>query len=160
MKTWDAVSSAARRGDGDSLAALAEQYVVVAFPLKLLPAASQRLGIRPFAAPDQNSPLLVVARPDGRQLAAVTTWNKTPLLTRDLALGLVQTAKEQPHSRGQLDRLLALVEPVDRQLADEVRRCSVLKVAGPAGDSPRGTGQHAMLTGDAGHKKSRPNIDL
>ena len=106
----------------DPLGKLADSFVVVTFPLDLLPAVSQRLGIRPFAAPDQRSPLFVVSRSDGRQLTAVTTWDKPDELTRALALGVVQEAKEQPRTAEQLAQLLPLVAPVDLNLAAEVRR--------------------------------------
>jgi hypothetical protein len=109
----------------DPLGRLAESYVVVALPLNALPATSQRLGIRPFAAPDNSSPLFVVSRPNGRQLTAVTTWNKTEEITRALALGLVQEAKEQPRSNEQLAQLLKLVIPVDSRLAGDVRKLQV-----------------------------------
>jgi hypothetical protein len=107
---------------GDPLAKLAESYFVIVLPLNTLPAASQRLEIRPFAAPDNSSPLLVVTRPKGRQLSAVTTWNKTDELTRALALGLVQEAKERPRSGEQLSQLLKLVTRVDARLAGDVRK--------------------------------------
>src|SRR5262249_54087172 len=103
---WKALLAQRERTKSDPLGRLAESYVVVALPLNALPATSQRLGIRPFAAPDNSSPLFVVSRPNGRQLTAVTTWNKTQDLTRALALGLVQEAKEQPRSNEQLAQLL------------------------------------------------------
>jgi hypothetical protein len=117
---------------GDPLAEMAESFVVVSLPLNALPAASQRLGIRPFAAPDNGSPLFVVTRPNGRQLTAVTTWNKADELTRALAMGLVQQAKEQPHTGEQLSQLLKLVSPVDTRLAGDVRKLQAeMKSKGP-----------------------------
>ncbi len=122
VSQWNSVLSQHARTKGDPLAKLAESYVVIALPLNGLPAASQRLGIRPFAAPDNASPLFVVTRPNGRQLSAVTTWNKTDELTRALALGLVQEAKERPRSGEQLSQLLKLVTPVDSGLAGDIRK--------------------------------------
>lgn len=119
---WNGILAQQRKSDPDPLPKLAESYLVVALPLEALPAASQRLGIRPYAAPDKESPLFVVARPDARQLTAVSTWNRTDELTRALALGMVQGAKEQPRTSDQLSRLLALVQPIDAGLAGNVRR--------------------------------------
>jgi hypothetical protein len=122
LARWNDLLAQYKRAKGDPLAEMAESFEVVALPLNALPAASQRLGIRPFAVPDNSSPLFVVTRPNGRQLAAVTTWNKTDELTRALAMGLVQQAKEQPHSGEQLAQLLKLVGPVDMRLAGDVRK--------------------------------------
>jgi len=119
---WNNLIRQYDRNKRDPLGKLANSYVVVTLPLNLLPAVSQRLGIRPYAAPDKESPLFVVARPGGAQLTAVTTWNKTGELSRALALGLVQAAKEQPRTQEQLAQLLPLVKPVDSGLAAEVQR--------------------------------------
>jgi hypothetical protein len=62
-----------------------------------------------------------VTRPDGRQLSAVTTWDKPDELARALAVGLVQGAKEQPRTGEQLEQLMTLVKPVDTRLAGEIR---------------------------------------
>jgi hypothetical protein len=121
MATWDDVSKPDPAHPESPLPGLAEQYVVIGLPLNLLPACSERLGIRPYAAPDTASPLFVVARPDGKQLAAVTTWNKSDELARIMAQGLVHVAKEEPRSPQQLTQLLSLVTPVDRRLADDVQ---------------------------------------
>jgi hypothetical protein len=129
---WKALLAQHERIKGDPLDRLAESYVVVALPLNALPATSQRLGIRPFAAPDNSSPLFVVSRPNGRQLTAVTTWDKTEELTRALAQGLVQGAKEQPRSNEQLTQLLKLVIPIDSRMAGDVRKLLVeTKPKGP-----------------------------
>jgi hypothetical protein len=122
---WNALLGHGARAKNGPLDRMAESYVVVTLPLDALPAASQRLGIRPFAAPDKSSPLFVVSRSNGRQLTAVTTWNKTDELTRALALGLVQEAKEQPRTGEQLSQLLKLVGPVDARLAGDVRKLLV-----------------------------------
>jgi hypothetical protein len=119
---WNDFVSQHSRNQRDVFGKLADSFVVVTFPLNLLPAVSLRLGIRPFAAPDKESPLFVVSRSDGRQLTAVTTWNKTDELTRAMALGVVQEAKEQPRTPEQLAQLLPLVTPVDLKLAAEVKR--------------------------------------
>jgi hypothetical protein len=121
---WNDLVAQYSRNKRDSLGKLADSYVVVTFPLNLLPAVSQRLGIRPFAAPDKGSPLFVVSRSDGRQLTAVTNWDKPEELTRALALGVVQEAKEQPRTPEQLAQLLPLVAPVDSDLAAQVKRLS------------------------------------
>ena len=122
IRKWNEIRAERSPLKNDPFDRMAEAYVVVALPLNALPAASQRLGIRPYAAPGNSSPLLVVARPNGRQLAAVTTWDKTDELTRALALGLVQEAKEQPRNADQLAQLLKLVGPVDARLAGDVRK--------------------------------------
>ena len=46
---------------------------------------------------------VVVTRPDGRQRTAVTTWEKPDELTRALALGLVQGARERTRTPEQLE---------------------------------------------------------
>jgi hypothetical protein len=119
---WTNAMALHARVKGDPLAKLADSYVVIALPLNALPAASARLGIRPYAAPDNSSPLFVVTRSNARQLSAVTTWNKVDDLTRALALGLVQEAKERPRSGEQLAQLLKLVTLVDNRLAGDVRK--------------------------------------
>lgn len=118
---WNTLVGQGRRGRNKALVDLAESYLVIALPLDALPAASARLGIRPYAAPDKSTPLLVVTRPDGRQLKAVTTWDRPDELARALAIGLVQSAKEQPRTTEQLEQLLALVKPVDSRLVGEIR---------------------------------------
>ena len=120
LARWDDL--VAGKGGADRLARLADSYLTIAMPLKFLPAASQRLGTRPYAAPDNASPLFVVARSDGSQLKAVTGWQRMDELTRALALGLVQEAKEQSRTTEQLARLLPLVQPVDSCLGAEVRK--------------------------------------
>jgi hypothetical protein len=136
---WNSLMAQGRRGKSDPLRKLAESYMVIALPLNALPAASQRLGIRPYAAPDKSAPLLVVTRPDGRQLTAVTTWDKTDELARALAVGLVQGAKEQPRTGEQLEQLLTVVKPVDARLAGEIRLLLMQpKSKGPALRSSRG----------------------
>jgi hypothetical protein len=107
--------------EASRLKALSECYVVVHLSLDLLPALSQHLGLRPFAAPDGGSPLFVIARSDGRQLSATTGWEKAPELARLMAQGAVQEAKERPRTKAQLTRLMDLVEPIDADLTVQVR---------------------------------------
>ncbi len=102
--------------------ALTRCYVVVALPVSELAAFSRRLGVSPYAAPDQGSPLFVIARSNARQLSAVTTWDKTNDLAYSLAQGIVQEAKEHDRSSSQLRSLLAAVEPLDAGLSTEVRK--------------------------------------
>jgi hypothetical protein len=102
--------------------ALTRCYVVVALPVSELAAFSRRLGVSPYAAPDQGSPLFVIARSNARQLGAVTTWDKTNDLAYALAQGIVQEAKEHDRSRSQLRSLLAAVEPLDSGLSTQVRK--------------------------------------
>jgi hypothetical protein len=104
------------------LPALARSYVVVAMRLEELPALSHQLGIPPYAAPDHGSPLFVIARSDARQLSAVTTWDKAHELAYAMAQGIVQEAKEHQRTPEQLRALLAVVDPVDAGLGDEVRK--------------------------------------
>jgi hypothetical protein len=104
------------------LRGLARSYVVVALPLEELPALSHQLGIPPYAAPEPGSPLFVVARSDARQLSAVTTWGKSQELAYAMAQGIVQEAKEHARTPEQLRALLAVVDPVDGGLGDEVRK--------------------------------------
>ncbi|MGO9463853.1 MAG: hypothetical protein ACLQIB_12520 [Isosphaeraceae bacterium] len=104
------------------LTALAGSYVVVALRLEELPALSHQLGIPPYAAPDRGSPLFVIARSDARQLSAVTSWDKSDQLAYAMAQGIVQEAKEHERTPEQLRALLAVVDPVDAGLGDQVRK--------------------------------------
>jgi hypothetical protein len=101
---------------------LARSYVVVALRLEELPALSHQLGIPPYAAPDRGSPLFVIARSDARQLSAVTTWHNSNQLAYAMAQGIVQEAKEHERTPEQLRALLAVVDPVDAGLGDQVRK--------------------------------------
>ena len=122
LREWNRVAAEAKGLQANRLAALARYYVVVALPLAELPGLSHQLGVQPYAAPDQGSPLLVIARSDARQLSAVTTWNKTKDLAYAMAQGIVQEAKEHGRTREQLCTLLAEVGPIDEGLEDQVRR--------------------------------------
>ena len=102
--------------------ALTRCYVVVALPVAELAAFSRRLGVSPYAAPDQGSPLFVIARSNARQLSAVTTWDKTNDLAYALAQGIVQEAKEHDRSSSQLRSALAAIEPLDVELSTQVRK--------------------------------------
>jgi hypothetical protein len=133
---WNRLAAAPKGLEANRLAALARYYVVVALPLAELPALSHQLGVQPYAAPDQGSPLLVVARSDARQLSAVTTWNKTDDLAYAMAQGIVQEAKEHVRTREQLRTLLAEVGPIDEGLGDQVRKL----MAESAHDAPRRAG--------------------
>jgi len=106
----------------NALTTLARSYVVVALRLEELPALSHQLGIAPYAAPDRGSPLFVIARSDARQLSAVTTWDKSNQLAYAMAQGIVQEAKEHERTPEQLRALLAVVDPVDAGLGDQVRK--------------------------------------
>jgi hypothetical protein len=101
---------------------LAGNYVVVALPLAELPALSHQLGVQPYAAPDQGSPLFVIARSDARQLSAVTTWNKKDELAYAMAQGIIQEAKEHPRSPRQLRTLLSELGPLEASLEDQLHR--------------------------------------
>ena len=84
---------------------------------------ASRLGVSPYAAPDQGSPLFVITRSTARQLNAVTTWDKTNDLAYALAQGMVQEAKEHDRSSGQLRHAtLAAVEPIDAGLSGQVKK--------------------------------------
>jgi hypothetical protein len=104
------------------LTLMAQSYVVVALPLEELAALSGQLGLPPYAAPDDGSPLFVIARSNGRQLGAVTTWGKPDDLAYAMAQGLVQEAKEHDRSAEQLRRLREQVGPIDEALARDVDR--------------------------------------
>jgi hypothetical protein len=97
-------------------------YVVVALRVSELAAFSRRLGVSPYAAPDQGSPLFVIARSNARQLSAVTTWDKSDDLAYALGQGIVQEAKEHARSSLQLRSVLAAVEPLDAGLSNQVRK--------------------------------------
>lgn len=122
LDRWEALAANRESSGAGPLAQLAAGYVVVVLPISELPGLSQSLNVRPIAAPDRGLPVFAVARSDGRQLAAVTTWDRAgEPLAQAMALGLVQAAKEHPRSASQLQRLKGLVQPIDRTLAAEVR---------------------------------------
>jgi hypothetical protein len=141
LREWGRLVDDRGRTRESPLAVLARSYVVVALPLDELPALSGRLHVAPYAAPDHGTPLFVVARSNGRQLDAVTTWGKTDDLTYALAGGVVQEAKEHDRSPAQLRTLLDQVGPVDQGLAREVHRLlAETRAAGPrpGGSTRRG----------------------
>ncbi len=115
------------------LSRLARSYVVVALPLNELPALSGQLKMPPYAAPDNGTPLFVIARSNGRQLAAVTTWDKTRDLTYAMAQGLVQEAKEHDRSPEQLKTLREQVGPIDPALGRDVARLQAEAKTSPKG---------------------------
>ena len=121
LKEWKRTVSGRGENQASPLEAVSSCYVVAALKLSELPALSRRLGVSPYAAPDQGSPLFVIARSNARQLSAVTTWDKTEDLTYALAQGMVQEAKEHGRSSSQLHTLLDAVEPIDSGLAHQVR---------------------------------------
>jgi hypothetical protein len=116
---WELVLSRDRPASRQ-LRELAECYAVVMLPLDRLAELSQRLGVRPFAAPDNGSPLFVVTRSDGRQLTAVTTWDRLDELVYAMAQGAVQAAKEDSRTLAQLERLESVVKPIDGEMAAQL----------------------------------------
>lgn len=121
LREWNQLLAAHVGRRVNPLAVLARSYVVVAFPLKDLPALSSRLGMSPYAAPDSNTPLFVVARSNGKQLTAVTSWERADQLAHAMAEGIVQEAKEHDRSAQQLRTLVAQVGSIDWSLAMEVQ---------------------------------------
>ena len=121
LQEWNQIMADRGRTGGNLLALLGRSYVVVALPLKELAALSGRMHIPPYAAPDNDSPLFVIARSNGHQLDAVTTWNKPDALAYALALGLVQEAKEHDRSPVQLQTLL---EQIGRSTRASPATCS------------------------------------
>jgi hypothetical protein len=122
LREWERTVAGRGLVPSQPLDALAGCYVVIALPINELPALSRRLGVSPYAAPDQGAPLFVITRSNARQLAAVTTWDKTADLAYALAEGIVQEAKEHVRSGAQLRTLLAAVEPIDAGLSNQVRK--------------------------------------
>ncbi len=122
LREWQRTVDGRGTSRPGSLGALAGCYVVVALPATEQPALSRRLGISPYGAPDQGTPLFVIARSNARQLTAVTTWDKPDDLAYALAEGIVQEAKEHDRSTEQLHALLAAVEPIDAGLSGQVRK--------------------------------------
>ena len=122
LREWSRRVADANIGPSDppQLTGLARCYVVVSLPLAELPALSSQLGVQPYAAPDQGSPLFVIGRSDARQLNAVTTWAKTDDLAYAMAQGIVQEAKEHDRTPEQLRNLLAQVGQVDEGLGEQV----------------------------------------
>ncbi len=103
-------------------ARIAATYAVIALPTDEAAALSQRLKIRPFVAPDQNRPLFVVTRSTGKQLVAVTTWEKRTDLITAMAQGLIQEAKERPRDRERARSLFDTVKSIDKDLARQASR--------------------------------------
>jgi hypothetical protein len=122
LREWQRTVTGRSQTVARPLDALARCYVVVALPLSELAALSRRLGISPYAAADQGSPLFVIARSNARQLSAVTTWDKTDDLAYALGQGIVQEAKEHARSSSQLRSVLAAVEPLGAGLSTQVRK--------------------------------------
>jgi len=122
LNEWDVQVKRSGNEQSERLAKLAAHYVVVAFPLRDVPALSSQLRLRPFAAPDSELPLFVIARSDGRQLSAVTSWKRKDDLAFRLAQGLVQEAKERARTQDQLIKLRELVAEMDTGLASQVTR--------------------------------------
>jgi hypothetical protein len=122
LDRWNALIAHAEPSGVSPMADLAANYVVIVLPLSELAELSQSLNVRPFAAPDRGTPVFVVARSDGRQLTALTTWSQADApLVKAMAQGLVQAAKEHPRTAAQLRRLGRLVLRVDLALAEPVR---------------------------------------
>jgi hypothetical protein len=158
LQQWRGLVSAADGPQANPLSGLARSYVVVALPLAELPALSQHLGIPPYAAPDQHSPLFVVARSDARQLSAVTTWNKTDELAYAMAQGLVQEAKEHDRKPEQLRDLIDEVRPVDDSLAAQVHQLldgNVEDQPGSAGPARKGAGRRVTHHASVGKQPRR-----
>lgn len=103
-------------------ARIAATYAVIALPTDEAAALSQRLKIRPFVAPDQKRPLFVVTRSTGKQLVAVTTWEKRTELIAAMAQGLIQEAKERPRDRERARTLFDTVKLIDKDLARQASR--------------------------------------
>ncbi len=107
--------------DSETFGALAETYAVIALPFDEAPALSSKLKLRPFAAPDRGRPLFVVTRSNGKQLTAVTTWNKPSELSAAMLKGLIQEAKERPRSTDQLKSLANKLRALDPKLPREIK---------------------------------------
>jgi hypothetical protein len=114
------------------LQAMLRDYVVVMLPLREMPALSQRLGRPPFDAPNQNSPLFVVARSNGEQLGSVTGWNSLGELCHLLAYGNVEAMKERPPSIPRLREAVQFMSKIDAALADELRQLAAQVIAAEA----------------------------
>ena len=107
---------------GDTLAPLAKSFVVISLPLNELPSLSRDLNVPPFKQPKaKGSPLLVITRSTGEQVAALTTWGQPGHLARAMAGGLVAEVETRQIGATELNGLLRLVEPIDPQLAGRVR---------------------------------------
>lgn len=130
LQEWGRALADGGLPEANPLTLLARSYVVIALPLNELPALSSQLSVPPYAAPDNGTPLFVIARSNARQLAAVTTWDKTADLSYAMAQGLVQEAKEHGRSPAQLRKLLDQVKPIDQDLGRAVLR--LLAEARPA----------------------------
>lgn len=118
LRVWKQVQAQ----NGDALATLARSFSVISLPLNELPSLSRDLNVPPFKQPkSKGSPLLVITRSTGEQVAALTTWSRPGDLTEALANGLVSEVETRQIAANELNSLLKLVEPIDQQLAGRVR---------------------------------------
>ena len=117
---WSLKLAQQGRNPGAYLPKIARSFVTVALPLDELPALSRLVGVEPYRAPDNSSPLFVIADSNGVQQNAMTGWNNDETLTRAMAWGLVHQAGQQDLSMARLRSLLKLVRRIDDRLAGNV----------------------------------------
>lgn len=117
---WSLKLAQQGRNPGAPLPKVARSFVTVALPLDELPALSRQVGVEPYRAPNNASPLFVITDSNGVQLNAVTGWNNDGMLTSAMAWGLVHQAKQQDLSMARLRTLLKLVRSIDDRLAGNV----------------------------------------
>jgi hypothetical protein len=147
LERWTRLVAETRGQGPGSLASVASSYVVLALPLSELPALSRQLGIPPYAAPDRGLPLFVIARSDGRQLSAVTTWHNTDDLAFSMAQGLLQEAKEHDRTPQQLETLLGKIGAIDQALAGQLRKLMADLNPGSVRPAGRARGASALEGG-------------
>ncbi len=135
-----------RRSSNVSLQAMLRDFVVIVLPLRELPALSHRLGRPPFDAPDQISPLFIVARSNGEQLAAATGWHALDDLVYLLAYGSVQAMKERPPSVPRLREAIQLMSKVDATLADELRQLAEQVLSAEADNRNKRTNERLAVS--------------
>lgn len=117
---WSLKLAQQSRNSGAPLPKIARSFVTIALPLDELPALSRLVGVEPYRAPNNTTPLFVIADSNGVQQNAVTGWHNDAALTHAMAWGLVHQAEQQELPMVQLRSLLKLVRSIDDRLAANV----------------------------------------
>jgi beta-lactam-binding protein with PASTA domain len=117
---WNLLLAQHSHGPNAVLPQIARSFVTIALPLDELPALSRQVGVEPYLAPDNATPLFIVADSSGMQKSAITGWHREEELTRAMAWGLIGQAGRQDLPMPQLRSLLKLVRQIDDRMTASV----------------------------------------
>jgi hypothetical protein len=131
---------------GVAMRGILQDYVEIVMPLDEMPALSQRLGLPPFSAPNSGTPLFVIARSNGEQLAAVTGWNSHAALSHALACGWVDALKRNPPPHRKLRTITRFVNRIDERLADELREL-LTEIRAKTNPEPKSEDEETLAAG-------------